>query len=253
MKIYSWNMLYRNLEQDRAFEFISSLDFDALCLQEVPDAFLARLSALDYHLVSTTDAVLTRGRKRATLHHVILTPHRIHRSGTFEMPPLALSLRPTIVLLLKEWWLRFGERQGVYADIEFPVGTTRVFSLHLSVLSPRSRILDLKKALEYMPESGLAILTGDFNIVDHPITRPFCWFFGSSLSEALPWYDERGKMEDLFQAFVLKNPLRGKTTLGVTLSQLDHILVPATASVLRAEVIKDTYGSDHNPILVEVA
>ena len=37
MKIYSWNMLFRNTDLDRAFSFIKSLDFDVFCLQEVPE------------------------------------------------------------------------------------------------------------------------------------------------------------------------------------------------------------------------
>src|SRR3989344_1419848 len=55
MKVYSWNIFFRNTDFDRAFRFIEQLDFDVLCLQEVPESFLERLSKLNVHVASAPD------------------------------------------------------------------------------------------------------------------------------------------------------------------------------------------------------
>ena len=246
-------MLYRNLEQDRAFAFISELEFNVLCLQEVPKAFLSRLSTLPYNVVSSLDVELTRGERSFTLHNVILTPHPIRASKTFEIPVLTLSLRSKLCLLLKEGWTNLTRRQGIFADIGFPSGDVRVFSVHLAVLSPSARAKDFQVVASQLRKNEDAVLAGDFNIIEHPLTKAFGWFFGAPLSEVLPWKDERHEVERLFQGWELQNPLRGKITHTASLSQLDHICVPRRATILRAAVLKDTYGSDHKPVFVEFA
>ncbi len=69
----------------------------------------------------------------------------------------------------------------------------------------------------------------------------------------MPWHRERKQAEARFRDVRLKNPLRGRVTHGFSRSQLDHILVPEDVKVLRAEVVRKTYGSDHHPVLVEVS
>ena len=257
MKIYSWNMLYRNLEQDRALEYIKNLDFDALCLQEVPENFLERLKTLPYHLVHALDVVFTKTRRRnkeeTRLYHVILSRHVITASDTFEFLPLVLPYRTHLLVLLKEGIRGTLDKRGaLYADIKLDKGLIRVFSLHLTLSSPSDRAREFGIIQNFLPKGFPAILAGDFNIVEHPLTKPFHWFFGASLAESSPWHDERSEVERRFWGWGLQNPLKGKITLGVSLSQLDHILVPQDAHVLQAEVVKDTYGSDHNPVFVEV-
>lgn len=244
-------MLYRNLKQDEAFDFISNLDFDVLCLQEVPEEFLPRLAALPYQMATTTDATLTRGAATLTMHHAILTPHPLHASASFDMPSLSLPLRALIGLRLKEGWAGLAKREGLYADIDLPTGLVRVFSVHPAVLSPSARARDFDAIAKYFSEGSSLIIAGDFNTADHPIAKPFSWLFGASFREALPWHNERAEVERLFAKWGLQNPLRGKVTLGITLSQLDHILVPKSAEVVKAEVMRDTHGSDHNPVFVE--
>src|SRR3989338_7830549 len=88
MKVYSWNIFFRNTDFDRAFEFIANLDFDILCLQEVPESFLERLSKLDVHIASAPDVdrLFPNGTERNFL--VILSRHRIVAKSAFAFTAL---------------------------------------------------------------------------------------------------------------------------------------------------------------------
>lgn len=119
MKIYSWNIFFKNGKLGRAFEFIKTLDFDVLCLQEVPEEFLARLRELPYHVVSQTevDRFLPGGKERTLL--VILSKHDIVRHGVFplEVPHTPLRTRLFVRAMRPLNWSHIENRQGLYADI----------------------------------------------------------------------------------------------------------------------------------------
>jgi len=55
VKVYSWNMFHRNADLQHAFDFISKVDFDIFCLQEVPEKFLSKLATLPYSIVHGID------------------------------------------------------------------------------------------------------------------------------------------------------------------------------------------------------
>lgn len=250
MRVYSWNMLYKNKRLDRAFSFIHGLEFDILCLQEVPERFLPLLSALPYEMVSTTDAVMRSRRRETAMYIVILSRFPIRASGAVPFPELRLPARTRWLLKAKEGRLEMGARNALYADIDAGSGPVRIFSIHFTLSSPSARERELAVVERFLPKRFPAVLAGDLNIIEHPAVKPLNWIVGSRLSESLPWHRERSHVEKRFLVLGLKNPLRGRKTHGFSRSQLDHILVPKGSSVSEAKVVRRTYGSDHHPVVV---
>ncbi|MDD3531034.1 MAG: endonuclease/exonuclease/phosphatase family protein [Candidatus Pacebacteria bacterium] len=261
MTIYSWNLLFRNRELDRAFEFISRADFDIFCLQEVPEAFLARLQTLPYHLTSGTslDRVFRSGVVRDYL--VILSRYPIERQGAIPFPDNALSFRGRIFnrLMFPFHFSEARNRGGLYADICLPdtQSTVRVFNLHLTRTQPAWRLREFERAMIERPERGPsgrpAIVCGDFNILEKPHITPLNWLFGGTLRDALLYRRERTAIEKRFVEYELVNPLYGGITHPLSQSQLDHILVSHSFFIKKAGVLPDRVGSDHHPIRVEIS
>lgn len=257
MIIYSWNILYRNRELDRAFEFISHTPFDIFCLQEVPEAFLERLKTLPYTVESRvdTDKLFRSGAVR--MYNVILSKHPIEKRG--EIPFSDYSADMTLftrlfVAFMRPFHLSLARnRGGLYADVVAPNGRVRIFNLHLALTHPSRRLAEFELAMAEHDPKQPAIVCGDFNIIE---TRPMTllnWLMGGRLSDAFLATRERTQIEERFVSHSLVNALSGSVTHSLSRSQLDHILVSHSFSIKNAEVLPDTIGSDHHPIRVEVA
>jgi endonuclease/exonuclease/phosphatase family metal-dependent hydrolase len=95
------------------------------------------------------------------------------------------------------------------------------------------------------------VVCGDFNTLESPHITILNWLLGGRARDIFAWRNERRNMQKEFAQLKLQNPLRGRSTHPVARSQLDHILVPETFRVTRAEVLPDRRGSDHNPIFVD--
>lgn len=255
MTVYSWNMLFRNRELPRAFAFIAESDFDLFCLQEVPDAFLARLRTLPYHLAEAVD-VDRLFRPRARNHLVILSRYPIMNTGTMQYPDywpdLCWYTKLFVHLMRLFHWSKVANRNGLYADIDTPGKSLRVFNLHLILGRPRSRLKEFETAMALRDLSRATIVCGDFNTIESPYVSPLNWLLGGSAADMLFYRRERTLIEKHFVEHELVNPLRGETTHSFAESQLDHILVSRTLFVRAARVVPDRVGSDHHPIRVEI-
>ncbi len=255
MKIYSWNIFFRNTDFDRAFAFIEHLDFDVLCLQEVPESFLERLRKLDVHLASAPDVdrLFPRGTERNFL--VILSRHPITHQSAFAFTSLLPPLRTRLFVRAMRGvhWSRIANRHGFFADISVEGLPTlvRVFCLHLILAHPAARRQEFELAMREHNQDMPTIVCGDFNILDTPLVAPFNWLLGGRPSDAWRWRRERREIESRFAARGFENPLRGRHThiLG---AQLDHILVSREFAVVGANVERRWIGSDHYPIHVEI-
>lgn len=256
MKIYSWNILYRNQELDRAFEFISTADFDVFCLQEVPPDFLKRLQTLPYSIAFQSEREMTFRKTSLPSFVVILSKHRIAAHGAIPFADFdsyaPLRTRAWMKIMLSRFFVKMRDRNGMYADISTPAGSVRVFNLHLSLGYPAIRLKEFERAMLEHNKARPTIVCGDFNILEKPHITPLNWILGGRVTDILLYGRERLTIEKRFVEHELHNPLRGKVTHPLSQSQLDHILVSHVFSIKNTEVIRDRIGSDHHPIRAEV-
>lgn len=256
MRIYSWNVWDDNKTPELVLEFIQQLDFDIVCLQEVPESLLEKLNALPYSQVHCVDLTRLRPGKEEACYLVILTHYEIiHHGSFFTCPKPFYPLRTRAFLGLGLFgFTRLKDHGALYADIQIPGSErpVRVFSLHLRLNGPLERQKELAIVSSHMDKACSTIMSGDFNIIDQPLQKSFSWLLGSSMHEALPWYPERQLMEQQFSSLGLKNVLRGQRTNTLFANQLDHILVPKAAAVMKAGVCKESFGSDHYPVYASI-
>lgn len=256
MKIYSWNVLFRNAELDRALEFIRTSDFDIFCLQEVPSDFLDQLLALPYHHAYTIDGERLKGSQYVPIFIVVLSKYPLSNERVVPFPDYwdLLPLRTRVAIrLMKPWhFTRVRNRTGLAVDVAGPAGSIHLFNLHLVLAHPTWRLQEFERAMTERDSTRPAIVCGDFNILESPVVSLLNWLFAGKVRDALFHRRERTTIEKRFVAHELMNPLRGETTHSIARSQLDHILVSHTFSIKKAEVINDRHGSDHNPIYTEL-
>lgn len=256
MSIYSWNIFFRNGKLERALEFIKNLDFDVLCLQEVPEEFLGKLRALPAHVAFAPDVDRIYSDRVERNYLVILSRHQIaaHSSFALEMPHRPIRTRLFVQAMRSVAWTpRVRNRHGFFADIEVKGVPTpmRVFCLHLTLAHPETRRKEFETAMREYDPALPTIVCGDFNILDTPLVAPFNWLLGGPVSDALKWEREREEFELRIAELGLTNPLNGKRTHLIG-RQLDHILVSRSLPLRSARVVPERIGSDHYPIHVEL-
>jgi len=261
MRIYSWNMLFENRRLDDALELIQLLEFDILCLQEVPENFLKRLKGLPFHLASAIEQSVLEDGRHSDNHVVILSHLPFARAQSFALPfhDPGFPLRARLFIRTLQWlgvWSRArgaGNRHGLFVDIRTAEGSlVRVFSVHLTLAAPTFRRIELELLTRERDAAMPSIVCGDFNITDSYLASPIGWFFGGTMLDALfPWR-ERVSAEMFYADLGFTNPLRGMVTHPSTRTQLDHILVPEHMPVLARGVHTTRAGSDHRPVWVEV-
>lgn len=257
MTIYSWNMLYRNRELDRAFTFIAQSDFDVFCLQEVPDTFLARLQTLPHFIAFREERSLLFKKGNIKNYSVILSKHLIIAEGDIHYPDyidlLPLKTRLFMRIMPASLFTKVVGRKSFYIDISTQHTTIRIFNLHLILMHPALRFKEFETSMIEHDPTRPTIVCGDFNILEKPHITPLNWIMGGKISDALLYRRERAHIETRFVEHSLVNPLYGGVTQTLSQSQLDHILVSHGFKIKKAHIFPDRMGSDHHPILVEVA
>lgn len=249
-------MLYRNRELDRAFDFIAQSDFDIFCLQEVSEAFLARLQKLPCHIASRTDVEKLYGSETVPMYNVILSRHPVTTQGEIPFPDywplLPLRTRIFVHLMPNKYFSRIRNRGGLYADITVGKKSVRVFNLHLVLAQPAWRLKEFEMAMAERDSSRPTIVCGDFNTIEAPHISILNWLLGGKVSDVFFHRRERTNIQEHFVQHELVNALAGSITHQLSRSQLDHILVSHSFAIKNASVIPDRFGSDHHPISVEV-
>ena len=260
MRILSWNILFSSRNLDEAYAFIERTNADIVCLQEVPASFLERLRKLPYYAVAAPETDRWFRRVKSTEYVVILTRYQIFAEGSFPIPssephePLRTRLVSKLMNLFNMWARGCGNRHGVFADMEISYGVViRVINVHLSLTYPSRRASEFALVSRSLHETRPNIICGDFNVIESGKMSILNWLLGGLISDVTNAKRERLAMEAAFRNNGLINPLKGLVTHPLSASQLDHILVPENAKVKEARVVKERYGSDHNPVIVELA
>lgn len=252
MRVYSWNVLYANKQLPEVKDFIEHLDFDVLCLQEVPVDLLQWLKEFSKELACSTDVEEKEGTHT---YLVILSRHPILKSETYQVPipnsPFRAQVTTWIVRRFTQW-RPMANKEALFADISYQGQTVRVYCVHLTICGPGFRVKEFKKTLERRDTSKPEIIAGDLNVIEHPIIKIYSWLLGSPLSEGMPWFPERALFQKTLADQNLQNPLRGHITHPFSISQLDHILLSNGLTATKAWVEMDSHGSDHQPVGVEV-
>lgn len=255
MRVYSWNMLYTNARQDGALAFIMKETWDVFCLQEVPGDFLERLKVLPFHYAIELEAERLLERTVPS-YVVILSRHPIARQERIRFPDYQ-SIRPArtgifIKLMRPLQFCEIVNRGSLFVDIEAEHRTIRVFNLHLILAAPRWRREEFELAMRHRDPRIPTIICGDFNILESWHITLFNWLLGGTFCDAIHWREERISMERRFALMDLSNPLSGFRTHIISNSQLDHILLSRDIQIESAKVFNESFGSDHNPICVEI-
>jgi endonuclease/exonuclease/phosphatase family metal-dependent hydrolase len=263
MKIYSWNMLFRNERQDEAFAFIAETQWDIFCLQEVPEEFLFKLRELPCELASAVETGRIYKGSEAKHYVVILSRFSIEHSESvlMKVPPNNISKQKNIhtrvfrkIMFSTGLWAKgVGDRCFLITHLSTPAGTLRVINLHLPLTTPAHRSSDFQNAMMHENATFPTLVCGDFNIVEKPHITVLNWLLGGTVADWIQFTRERACIEEQFSNYRLVNPLRGISTHPLSRSQLDHILVSAHFQVANAGVIRRRYGSDHHPIYATVA
>lgn len=256
MQIYSWNMLFRNREQDRAFEFIAKSDFDIFCLQEVMPEFLKRLRTLPCSIAYRIDVEKMYGSEIVPMYNVILSKHPITAQGEIPFPEywhrLPWRTRLFVHLMPDKFFSKIRNRGGLFIDVTLGKRSVRVFNLHLVLSQPAWRLKEFETAMAERDPSKPTIVCGDFNTIEAPHISILNWILGGKASDAFLHRRERTNIQKRFIQHELVNALKGSVTHQLSRSQLDHILVSHSFSIKNAEVLPDRIGSDHHPIRVEI-
>lgn len=257
MTIYSWNMLFRNRELDRAFEFISKSDFDIFCLQEVSEPFLELLKSLPCSIAYRSDMEKLFKKEMVPTFNVILSRHPITSRGELTYPDywplLPLRTRLFVRLMPQELFSKIRNRGILYVDVTIDEVSMRIFNLHLVLAQPALRLKEFELAMAKRDAARPTIVCGDFNTLEKPHITPLNWILGGPVHDALRYRRERTHIERRFVEHKLINALSGSVTHPLSRSQLDHILISNSLSIKNASVLPDRFGSDHHPIRVEVA
>ena len=253
MKIVSWNVwvlnangvgnLKRLLEEEPA---------DVYCLQEVTAEMLEYIHDVDLHGMDYIYCFDYRKFKDGYYQNyflVLLSKHRIHNTKINRIHVNHLTRGS-----LWDWIMRWDESiEFQYADLQIEGQWYRIFNCHLEVSAgPELRLRQFEQCVEKFKPDSCNIVCGDFNIYARPKWNWLVWWMmGFKLREIK--INEREVFEKRFEQLELKNVFLGENTFHERSLQLDHILVPESFSVQKSKVIQDGYGSDHQPIFVELA
>lgn len=254
-------MLFRNRELDRAFDFISKSDFDIFCLQEVPEEFLKRLRALSNSIACSiahrSDVERLFGDSVKNNFIVTLSKYPIMHQGEIQFPEywhlLPLRTRLFVRLMRPFGFSMIRNRGGLYVDVTVGGKSIQVMNLHLILAQPAWRLKEFELAMAERDPSKSTIVCGDFNTIEAPHMSILNWILGGKVSDAFLHRRERTDINKHFVQHELINTLAGSVTHQLSRSQLDHILVSHSFSIKNASVLSDRIGSDHHPILVELA
>jgi endonuclease/exonuclease/phosphatase family metal-dependent hydrolase len=271
LKVASWNVDYANTQVEEAVAFVQQLfaveKYDIVCLQEVSEMFLVRLKRdVHFSIHAGVDAMLDFGGTPQPIYHAILStkePSSTKEYSGVLIPDIHKGNIFSPLLKYKNIWINPALTRGFFSG-DFVFGTeghdqtVRIFSIHPPLSAPQDRADDLALVFKELSHEFPNIVCGDFNILETYPVKLLNWFLRGHFLQAMPWFNERKNMEERFASAGLKNPFAGMhlKTQREAGTQLDHILVPISATVTDQDAIQGTragfIGSDHYPVIASI-
>lgn len=245
LKVFSWNMYCHNRNFNGALKFLEDIDADVMCLQEVPTAIAREMKKKREWNVTEAKA-RHRGRKRTKTRNVIVSKYPVKgKGGDAFADEEKRAIKSRISGLC-------GPLEFQYIDIKVGNRKVRIFNSHLECnTSPRMRAEQFKQVLQLSHKSSANIYCGDLNTYGQWYLNIFVGYISNyTLGDITR--SEKKLFNDLFKEYKLHNVFHGHVTYPLFRLQLDHILIPDDMTLVRKQVHKKRYGSDHRPICVEV-
>lgn len=254
MRLINWNICAFNKDIKKAIDSILSYNPDILCIQELQQGGLDYLKKFsDYNIIYSLDTEVRRKSKNTFL--VILTKYKIINNGNYKYYQDKIS--SPFIICSKEIFGREKKHKSLYADIETTSEIKRIHNLHLSwPVGPEIRRKQFLHFLDAAKPNKSHLIFGDLNNFGKTINNVLAFIpFSYSLNEIL--VNEKKVFKDFFKKHGLQNPFEG--TISSTWpwsfsgAQLDYILISKNVVIRDKYLLKETYGSDHKPQVLEIS
>ena len=245
MKVVSWNVFNLNHDFEVFASFIKNERADVYALQELTDEHIAFFRTLDgYQLFSAEDFV--EGDQVTYLGILTRLPAR-HHEVIAHNPERAVS---DSILGRRMKWRECLDSHAVTVTAEGH--DIRIANLHLSCgVPPKIRSHQLNEASKHWSDFPHAVVCGDFNSFGRPLLNlAIGWLYGFGLSDVL--VNEDRELTRFAQDHGFERAFQGAITFPRYRLHLDHVLARGM-SISGAHVELDTHGSDHRPLIVELA
>lgn len=252
MKIISWNVWVKNIDSaGNLRRLMDEFDADVYCLQEVTKELLEQIHDLEFQILDYIYCFDYRKYKDGYYQNyylVILSKYKIENPKINKISINHLTKRSLWDRLMK--WDESIEFQ--YADIRIEGTWLRIFNIHLELSAgPNLRLNQFRQVLDYFEDEAINVVCGDFNVYAKPsLNFLIGWAMGFRLVEYV--IHERKKFDEMFENHNLINVFEGEITFAERKLQLDHILIPDDVEILDSEVVENTFGSDHFPLITEI-
>lgn len=248
MKLVTWNVSKDNKQLDTLVNFLKEGYFDVVCLQEFPRGKLSSLSTLNMKQVFGEERYsYSRKEETADLSLVILSSAEFKKYEVIEHENPYKNFDRE----LNHHYQTF-KTDFLYVDLDFGGLSYRIFNSHLRcVAGPKYRISQFGEIIKHLHPERQNIICGDFNIFGKPLINAFVGNFCGYTKEELG-VDEGKLFNQVFEMYGFKNVFKGSKTFTRLPFQLDYILVPYDSRIIDTRVEKNTFGSDHFPLIVEL-
>lgn len=251
MKILSWNICSDNKQQSQKLkQLLEKYDPDVVCLQEVNLECSDSIKEYhDYHIIQAIDYYSLKKKEKAEHRLVLLSKLPILNKDTENKFSISDLTKISLWERINKWQESF---EFQYAELAYQGQNIKIFNVHFEVgAGPYIRFKQFLKTTEKFNDNGHNVICGDFNIYGKWYKNIIIgWAMGFSFKEM--FIDERRRFQKLFRAHHLQNPFYRKITYPMFALQLDHILVPQGWQIKKVDLIKNRFGSDHRPIMLEL-
>lgn len=248
MKIVSWNVWSENASFLQVTRFIKSQKADVICLQEVSHKLLKKLRKLSgYTLAQAIDFYyVLEKRKKTPYYLVILSKLPFITQETFFIPTVQYDSILSQLFGLEECI------EGQYVDVVWKGKSVRIFNVHFQCyVRPKIRIEQFQSVVDQFHPESRNIICGDFNTYGFwHFNLVVGWVHNYSWEEFFS--SEKDLLIEMLKKHKLVNIFNWQSTHPWLQTQLDFIVTQKRIKVSKSVIFPDTYGSDHQPLRVQL-